>query len=307
MRWLAATLSRSLVAKARKAARRGDWATACSAYAEALRLIPRSGSLWVQLGHGLGNLGQTDAMQIAYFNATQVQPRLPTGHRHLGLVRHNTSLQDKALDSLACALFLDPNDRQLRDLLVSEEGAARVEARMAVAALTLADHHPNPAYIGPRATLLRTKARNAARRRQWIEAERLYRRLTRMRRDDAHAFIQLGHALNEQNKKEEAEAAFRQAVVAAPLFADAWLHLGYILTARKQHLMAREAFAVVNRIAPARREEHPILETADTALQPSAAQLPDTFLNRRLVRPDGLGRREESIWLRLATQIERKP
>lgn len=263
--------------------------------------MPASGTIWVQLGHSLGNLGQTDAMQIAYFNATRVQPKLPAGHKHLGLVRYKTSLHNKALNSLACALFLDPYDAQLRDLLIDEEGEDKVEALMAVAALTLVDQHANPAYIGPRATLLRTKARGAARRREWADAERLYRRLTRMRSNDAHAFIQLGHALNEQNKQDEAENAYRQAVAAAPLFADTWLHLGYVLMARRQHVMAREAFAMVNRLAPARREEHPILETAD-----SLPHVGSTLVNMRLACPDGLAPREQSIWLRLATQIERR-
>lgn len=306
IRWLAALLSRPAVTRARKAARSSDWSSAYDAYYQALRLVPYSGTIWVQLGHGLGNMGHTDAMQIAYYNATRVQPQSPAGHKHLGLVRYDTILHEQALNSLACALFLAPHDAQLRSLITAREDAVKVEARMAVAALTLADHHPSPPYIGLRATILRTKARAAARRREWSEAERLYRRLTRMRGKDAHAFIQLGHALNEQNKQPEAEDAFRRATAAAPLFADTWLHLGYVLTARKQHLMAREAFAVVNRLAPARREEHPILESADLLLQANAALLADTFLKRKLVRPAGLGPRERSIWLRLATHIERE-
>ena len=305
-RWVAALFAQPFIQRARKAARRSDWKRASNAYFKALRLIPNNGSTWVQLGHSYGHLGQIDAMQIAYLNATSAQPRLPAGHKHLGLVRYRTSLHEKAMNSLACALLLDPQDAPLRDLMVGDEGEAKVEARMVVAALTISDFLPNPAYIGPRATFLRGKARTAARQRRWADAERLYRRLTRIRSNDAHAFIQLGHALNEQEKQGEAEAAFRSAVAAAPLFADTWLHLGYILVARKQHFMAREAFEMVNRLAPARREAHPILESTDISLPTSSENLTDTFLNRRLVRPNDLGPRETSIWLRLATQIERK-
>lgn len=306
MRWIAIPLSWPLISKARRAARRADWAKASTAYSKALRLIPLSGSIWVQLGHSYGHLGQNDAMHLAYFNATLAQPRLPAGHKHLGFVRYETSLHDKAMDSLACALFLDPRDAQLRDLLVGEEGEAKTEARMGAAALNISDCLANPAYIGIRATILRSKARAAARQRRWLDAERLYRRLTRIRYNDPHVYIQLGHALNEQKKLDAAEIAFRQAVAVAPLFSETWLNLGYILSARKQHMMAREAFAMVNRLAPARRKEHPILESADALQSSAATDLPDTFLNRRLVRPNDLSPREESIWLRLATQIERK-
>ncbi len=306
IRWLAILLSRLLISKARRAARNADWEKASNAYSKALRFNPRSGSTWVQLGHSYGHLGQIEAMQMAYLNATLAQPRMPAGHKHLGIVGLKTSLHDKAMSSLACALFLNPQDAELRDLLVSEEGEAKVEAQMGLAALAFSDNLPNPTYIGPRATILRGKARAAARQRRWADAERLYRRLTRIRSNDAHAFIQLGHSLNEQKKLEAAEVAFRQAIAVAPLFAETWLHLGYILSARKQHMMARAAFAMVNRLAPARREEHPILDSADSLMTATSTDLPDTFLNRRLVRPNDLNPREESVWLRLATQIERK-
>ena len=305
VRWVAALFSRPFIIRARKAARRSDWTRASNAYFRALRLIPCNGSTWVQLGHSLGQLDQIDAMQIAYVNATLVQPRLPTGHKHLGLVRYKTSLHDRAMNSLACALFLNPQDAALRDLMVGDEGEAKVEARMVVAALTISDFLPNSAYIGLRATIIRGKARAAARQLRWADAERLYRRLTRIRSDDANAFIQLGHALNEQKKHDEAEAALRCAVAASPLFADTWLHLGYTLVAREQKSMAREAFGMVIRLAPARREEHPIVESA-AALSAGIAHQEETCLRKKLVRPNHLSQRADSIWRRLVTQIERK-
>jgi tetratricopeptide (TPR) repeat protein len=305
-RWIAGLLSWLAISKARRAARRLDWPAACAAYASALRLAPENGAIWVQLGHGLANQGHADGAEIAYNNATLAAPRLSLGYKHLGLVRFRTVLHENAMHSLACALFLDPRDKDLRNLLVDAENEANVEACLAKAALALADRHSSPAYIGPRPTILRTKARSAARRRQWVEAERLYRNLTRIRPGDPHAFIQLGHALNEQKKHKEAEEAYRRALAAAPLFPDAWLHLGYVLTARKQHLLAREAFAMVNRIAPARRAEHPILESADPIHQAEASDLPDTPMGKKLICPPGLGYREKSIWLCLARQIESK-
>lgn len=302
--WLAELFSRLAIRRARRAARRMDWRKASAFYVRAVQLAPAKGSVWVQLGHGLSNLGKADSAQIAYYNATKAEPRLALGHRHLGLVRQGTSLHDSALTSLACALFLNPLDKGLRDALIEDEDEdeAKVEARMAIAALTLADQQPAPNYIGARATLIRTRARRAARRRDWPNAERFYQRLARMRPDDAHAFIQLGHALNEQHKQEEAETAYRRATAAAPLCADAWLHLGYVLTARKRHQLAREAFVIVNRLAPIRHTEHPILESAE--VQIGLGQLPNAFSSRKLMCPKDLNPRERFIWLCLATNIE---
>jgi tetratricopeptide (TPR) repeat protein len=311
--WIASVLARIEVGKARKAARRADWTVACDAYFKSLRLTPANGSRWVQLGHALGNLGKVDSSHIAYANAIWVQPRLSTGHKHLGLVRFNTSLHEQAVHSLACALFLDPQDTKLRDFLLEEGNGdeAWLEARMGIAARAIADRRSSPGYIGLRATVLRTKARAASRRRHWPEAERFYRRLARMRPHDADILIQLGHTMNEQNRQKDAENVYRRAVTAAPLSPDAWLHLGYVLTAQKQHLKAREAFAMVNRLAPSRRAEHPILESADTVLQLDISgnshnrlDVSGNFPGRRLTCPDGMPSREKSIWLRLASNIE---
>lgn len=300
---IASVLARIEVGKARKAARRTDWSKACDGYAKSLRLAPADGALWVQFGHALGKLGKVDSSHIAYANATCVQPQLPSGHKHLGLVRFNTSLHEQAVHSLACALFLNPLDAELRTLLLEEGNGdeAWLEGRMALAALAIADRHYSPSYIGLRATILRTKARAASRRNHWSEAERFYHRLAQMQPNDAQILIQLGHAINEQNRQKDAEAAYRRAVAVAPLSPDAWLHLGYVLTAQKQHLKAREAFAMVNRLAPSRRAEHPILESADTALQ---LEIKDDAIGRRLKCPDGMTSREKSIWLRLAANIE---
>lgn len=306
IRWAAETISWFAARQARSAARRQDWRRACNAYAEALKFSPHTGALWVQLGHGLGNMGRADAAQIAYDNATRAEPRLALGHKHLGFVRFKTSLHEEAMQSLACALFLAPHDADLRNLLAKTEDEAKLEARLAIAALTLADEQPNPGYIGARATFTRAKARSAARRRQWSEAERRYRRLTQLRPRDAYAFIQLGHARNEQNKQKDAEAAYRQAVAAAPLLPDGWLHLGYVLTAQKEHLLAREAFAIVNRLAPGRRREHPILATADPIARLDPGPTSGLASAPGLICPTGLGHREKSIWLCLATQIESK-
>lgn len=298
---LAAPLAWVFIKAARRSARRLDWSSACISYINALKLTPNNGLAWVQLGHSMGHLGQTASAQLAYSNATLAEPKLALGHKHLGLVRYRTILREEGMQSLACALFLNPMDTELRALMVDEESGPRIETRIGVAALTFADQHPGSAYIGMHATFLRAKARKAARLRQWAKAESLYRRLAQLHANDAQIFIQLGHALNEQNKHVQAEQAYRRAVTASPLLPDTWLHLGYVLTAQSQHLLAREAFTIVNRLAPARRVIHPILESADVKQTETVA-----LVDRRLVCPKGLGDREKAIWLRLAASIESK-
>ncbi|WP_084490831.1 tetratricopeptide repeat protein [Sphingobium ummariense] len=288
--------------KARAAARRKDWSRAVLLYQRVLRLAPDRGRLWVQLGHAYGQLGDAEAAHVAYLNATQAQPDLAAGHRHLGYVRRSTSRHEEGMRSLARALFLDPADLDVAELLLAEHGAAGMQASLAKAALAHADEtRPTRRPIGLPASWLRSRARKAARRQDWKEAERLYAALTEIRATDPDAFLQLGHALNEQNKQQDAELAYRRAIACDPLYADPWLHLGYVLTAQGQDASAREAFAVVLRLAPDRLAAHPLLSRAERA-GPGAA--PPVESVPGLVLPPGLGERETAIWLLLAAKVQ---
>lgn len=289
---------------ARRAARRQDWSAAVDFYLKALRLMPNDGRSWVQLGHAYGHLMLTQAADRAYLNAIQVQPGYAAGHRHLGYVRRGTHLHEKGMASLARALLLDPADRETADIIQAEKGEACAQAILYKAALTHADQGRPKRHLGLRANGVRSKARRAARRRDWKAAENFYGALARLEPTDPDAYLQLGHALNEQNRQAEAELAYRRAIACDPLYADPWLHLGYVLTAQNQHGAAREAFAAVLQIAPERIENHPMLADALQAQQATLAQDPATSNKQAFQQPPHLNEREGEIWNLLARHIQ---
>ena len=295
--------ARQTVRQGRAAARRMDWKTASKAYLEALRLRPNDASVWVQLGHAYGQLKMTDAAQLAYLNATQAKPDYVAGHRHLGYVRRGTHLHDQGMRSLARAMLLDPADRGIAEIFLTEQGEAGTQESLARAALAHADEDRADRPMGFQAAWLRAKARKAARRRDWKAAEKLYAELARLQPANPDAFLQMGHALNEQNRQPEAELAYLRAIACDPLYTDPWLHLGYVLTAQKQHGAAREAFANVLRLAPDRLESHPILASAQALHSPSSAPLTQNGLQMMTCPPE-LGEREKAIWSLLATHIQ---
>lgn len=297
------SLARRTTRKGRAAARRMDWAAAIQAYLQALRLMPKEARLWVQLGHAYGQLKMTDAAQLAYLNATRAQPDYVPGHRHLGYVRRGTHLHDQGMRSLARALLLDPTDRDIAEIFLAEKGEAGTQESLVRAALTHADEYRSGRPMGFQASWLRAKARKAARHRNWKTAEKLYAALTRLQPDNPDAFLQLGHALNEQNRQPDAELAYRRAIACDPLYADPWLHLGYVLTAQNQHVAAREAFASVLRLAPDRLASHPILAGAEIA-STNASALLNYDGPQMMVCPPELGEREKTIWSLLVTHIQ---
>lgn len=296
-------LARSATKRARAAARKQNWAAAAQSYLQALRLTPKEGRLWVQLGHAYGHLLLPEAAERAYLNATQAQADYVAGHRHLGYVRRGTHLHDKGMASLARALLLDPADRSIAEIFFAEKGEAGTQESLYKAALAHADACRQDRPLGLKARWLRAKARKAARRNDWNLAEKLYVTLTRLQPSNPDLNLQLGHTLNEQNRQPEAELAYRRAIACDPLYADPWLHLGYVLTAQSQHGAAREAFVAVLRLAPDRLEAHPILASAQIAQEPFGTSQHVLDL-RTMVLPSYLSEREKTIWSLLATHIQ---
>jgi cytochrome c-type biogenesis protein CcmH/NrfG len=280
-----------------------NWAAAAKAYTRSLELVPNEARLWVQLGHAYGQLELPEAAQIAYLNATWAQPDYVAGHRHLGYARRGTHLHDQGMRSLARALLLDPVDRNITEIFLAEKGEAGTQESLVRAALTHADEYRPNRPMGFQATWLRAKARKAARRRNWKMAEKLYMALTRLQPGNPDPFLQMGHALNEQNRQSEAEIAYRRAIACDPLYADPWLHLGYVLTAQNQHGAAREAFANVLRLAPDRLASHPILANAEIA-HVHGSTPPNIGGPQAMLCPPELGEREKVIWGLLATHIQ---
>lgn len=289
------------VSHARKAARRLQWDVAVSRYLSALRCSLLTGKVWVQLGNALGQTGRLAAAEIAYENATRAEPRLALGYKHLGIVLHGTHRHEEGMRALAMALLHAPDDASVRELLNRDGGDRLCEAHLTDAAFDSVDSRLKAGFIGFRATAWRKRARRAARLGDWRTAEQLYRRIIDIRRDDAHSMIQLGHALNEQQRLGEAEGAYRRAVAADPYMSEAWLHLGYILTAQGKHVQAGEAFSVVARLAPSKRKSHPLVMAQEgVSIFSSARGISEK--RKEMSLPMGLSLRSQALWLALANR-----
>lgn len=291
--------------KGRAAAHAMNWGQAVDAYVGALRLVPMNARLWVQLGHAYGHLGMPDAAQLAYRNATKAQPENSIGHRHLGYVQRETHLHEQGMRSLARALLLDPENRDIAEILLADKGEEKTQEYLVNAAFAHADECRPDRPMGWKAVWLRSQARKAARKRDWKEAEKFYAAAVRLEPSNPDLLLQLGHAFNHQNQQPEAELAYRRAIAIDPLYVDPWLHLGYVLTAQNRHNSARTAFGTVLRLAPNRLADHPILAGAEIA-HTQASPVPPEGKSRVMVCPPELGEREKAIWNLLATHVQGK-
>lgn len=302
----AATFCAYLAKKKGRASANGmRWGQAVDAYVRALRLTPMNARLWVQLGHALGHFGMPDAAQIAYANATKAQPEDPTGHRHLGYVQRETHLHEQGMRSLARALLLDPGDRDIAEIFLTDKGEEETQEWLVNAAFAHADECRLDRPIRWQATWLRSKARKAARKRDWREAEKFYAAAIEVQPGNPDLLLQLGHAFNHQNRQPEAELAYRRAIAIEPLYVDPWLHLGYVLTAQNRHSAARTAFGTVLRLAPNRLADHPILAAAQIGHK-QAISSPAEGKSRPMMCPPELGEREKAIWNLLAKHVQGK-
>lgn len=121
--------TRLLIARGNTARNRKNWPEAIKSYAEALEIRPRTGSIWVQLGHALKESGALAEADIAYARAARLLPynsdlQLQIGH--LNKIRGKIA---EAIHHYSTALFYDPRNihaaRELKNL-----GRSDVIARM---------------------------------------------------------------------------------------------------------------------------------------------------------------------------------
>ena len=101
-------LELSAIAKARKNARAGNWASAEHFYHEALRHAPDRSSVRVQLGHSLLEQGRPEEALAAYRRALVSSPRDPELYLHVGHALKLLGRRDSALESYFTAWRLKP-------------------------------------------------------------------------------------------------------------------------------------------------------------------------------------------------------
>lgn len=100
------------------------------------------------------------------------------------------------------------------------------------------------------AMALRREGDLARDRREWPASDKHYSAYLELKPADEAIWVQLGHALKEQNKLDAAENAYRRATELAPLDGDAHLHLGHVLKQQGKRADAVRAFAKSFEIAP---------------------------------------------------------
>ena len=85
-----------------------DWSRAEADYAEALRLDPLRGDVWVQYGHVLKEQGRLTDAEAAYRAGTRLHVPPADAFEHLGRVLALQDRKDEAIAALSRALQIDP-------------------------------------------------------------------------------------------------------------------------------------------------------------------------------------------------------
>jgi len=240
---------------ARAAARGGDWLTASHHYRALARTKAARAGDRIQLGHALKEIGDVDGALAAYAEAAYRHPLHLDAQRQYGLFLRRIRRETDARNTLARALALAPDAADI---------AAEIED-MGVRDAVGLDRHFLQGILGGGdaraeggATLIRrwlaefslSQARKKARARDWRSAERHYRDVLRRAPELTSARVQLGHALFEQGRAEDALTAYRRALVSTPRDPDIYLHVGHALKVLGRCGSAFEAYRTAWRLKP---------------------------------------------------------
>lgn len=93
---------------ARQAARNAAWSDAIEHYATFLKIRPNNMAAWVQYGHVQKALGDLFGARSAYEHALTLDPNIPDTLLHLAGVQRRLGEREKAIDSCARAIAIDP-------------------------------------------------------------------------------------------------------------------------------------------------------------------------------------------------------
>jgi tetratricopeptide (TPR) repeat protein len=313
---------------ARAAARRQDWLSAARHYEALIQTGRAHAGDRIQLGHARKELGDMDAALHAYAEAALTHPMHLDAQRQYGLYLRRVGREAGAVDILARALALEPEAADIRaeiaDMGVTD--ATTLDRHFLQGILSGNDARPRdrPGLIG---RILAARAISAARRcargRDWRSAEDQYRTALRHAPDRVGARVQLGHALLEQGRAEEALACYRRALVPAPREPDLYLHVGHALKALERRESAFDAYLTAWRLQPgsaaAFDEIRGLRPEIEKAALLSGAGLDTGYAEagltgggsrrstrRRLAPPRGLGHREEAVFKYLSGSISYK-
>jgi tetratricopeptide (TPR) repeat protein len=204
-------------------AEEGDFKKAEEAFEQAVTLHPRDARALTALGQVQEQLGELPESIETFRKVIELDPRSPEAHENLGIALGDRTDLAAALKESSIATRLAPNSanahflrgRLLSDLGLHEE--ARGEFRKTL------DISPENSQA-----LYHWAALEGDEGNTMIRAN-LLKRYVRLRPDEATAFDQLGHVLEEEHQESEAILAWRRAIELNPQYSEAIYSLALVL------------------------------------------------------------------------------
>jgi tetratricopeptide (TPR) repeat protein len=256
----------TVITRADRAVRSGQFELALRLYGEALDRDPANPPIWVQRGHLLKHSGKLDAAEDAYRRAIALAPSVADYHLQLGHVLKLKSRREEAEAAYLRGLTLDPSSedaaRELLALGWSQERLGQLRKATATDIPQAGSGKPRRLDTGastsrfwllskPSDITLADRARDAG---DWDRAARLYLKVLRRNPQNVAIRVQYGHVLKSLGRLEAAEAAYREAVACDPGNADTQLQLGHVLKLRDDPKAAASAYLRAFAADPSLRE-----------------------------------------------------
>lgn len=208
-------------------ARKGDFKKAEEAFEQAVALHPDNPRVLTALGQVQEQLGELPESTETFRKVIELDPNSPEAHENLGIALADRSDLAAALKESSIATRLAPssaNAHFLRGRILSDLGSldeARGEFRKS---LQISPENPQALYYW---AALEGDEGNI------VMQANLLKQYVRLRPDQATAFDQLGHALEEEHQDAEAIQAWRRAVALNPEYPGAIYSLARALKRTK--------------------------------------------------------------------------
>lgn len=259
---------------------RRDWVTASEHYRLYLSKRPRAFAIWVQLGHTLKESGRHVEALIAYSHALALRPEdadllLNVGHLHKIMAHRDHAIAFYRRSAEADGNLSATAELKMLGIEAPRVNQAPVEAyketgwrptKLIPFSVRLFRMIANPS----RRVLI--KGDTARNRQDWPAAVEFYQRYLRAKPNHFAIWVQLGHALKEMGKLQEALLVYETALRLDAHDADLLLHLGHL----KERMRHHERATSYQRIAAA----------SDHNLRPPTPPTP--IQAELIVRPDDL-------------------
>lgn len=289
-------------AKARNAAREGQWDLAIKHYRKLSAGRKATVRDKIQLAHAYKENGEIERALDTYLSAAQAYPFDIDAQRQAGHFLKRLGKTDDAAAYFTRALVSDPSLEDIAGELSAlkaddVEAFDRTYLRGALAGRDLSVKSSN-ALSSILSVKQRSRARQAARKREWKDAERAYRMALRYTPDQPALLVQLAHCVREQMRPEEALAIYRQALLLTPRDSDIHLHVARTLREMGRLRAAWDAYDVAVELRPGSR----ILEEEIEAFQEQSGidralnGAPTQFSSRK-ARPQRIEQLAEEAWL----------